>query len=204
MKAALKGSYVEFILFMGITEKYPLWFENLLEECTYTDESRYTFYVDKEERRPDYYEKKLIEDYSVIIRKTTGEIHITDYDVFQEMYTTFRHDAFTNSGLAAFKDDCIDYVECKGGMLEIGYPAWFYEFFTESLNLPNEETIYFSDNDEPMDKRPFLKVDEYGGVSVKNHCVFLRNKFGEIRGMLYSDFIKHYDTDPDNEPIIWG
>lgn len=208
MIAALKESYVEFIIFMGITEKYPLWFERLLEECAYTDESRFTFWVDKDERRPDYYEKKLIEEYSVFLRKPNGELHITTYDSFQNLYVTFKHDTFTNSGLAAFESDCIEYVECTGGMLSVAYPEWFYEYFSEVINLPHHaETILFKG--EPtynisIDGGPFLQIDEYGGVSVETHCVFLRNKFGEIRGMLYEDFKKFYDDDPEDEPIIWG
>lgn len=207
MRAALHGSYVEFVIFMGITEKYPLWFEKELNECAYTDESRFTFWVNNEERRPDYYEKKLIEDYSVFLRKTNGETHITDYDTFQRLYITFKYDGFTNSGLAAFESDCIDYVECTGGMLSVAYPDWFYEYFTEMINLPDNETMFLSD--EPTQRvsingGPFLEIDEYGGVSVDSHCVFLKNKFGEIKGMAYSDFIKYYEHDPDQEPIIWG
>lgn len=207
MRAALHDSYVEFVIFMGMTEKYPLWFEKELDKCAYTDESRFTFWVSKDERRPDYYEKKLIEEYSVFLRKSNGEIHITDYDVFQNLYVTFRLDWFTNSGLAAFEEDCIEYVECTGGMLSVAFPDWFYEYFTEAINLPDDETMFIPDsnvNRISIDGGPFLEIDEYGGVSVDNHCVFLRNKFGEIRGMLFSEFEKHYDYDPEQEPIIWG
>lgn len=205
MRAALHDSYVEFVIFMGITEKYPLWFEKELDECAYTDESRFTFWVHKEERRPDYYEKKLIEEYSVILRKSNGDIHITEYDVFQDLYVTFRYDGFTNSGIAGYEEDCIEYVECTGGMLSMAYPDWFYEYFTEVVNMPNSETIFFNNahNGNEPDGRPFLKVDKFGGVSVDQHCVFLRNKLGEIRGMLFEDFEKYYDYNPENEPIIW-
>ena len=203
MRAALKDSYVDFIIFMGMTEKYPLWFEKELNECAYTDESRFTFWVDKGERRPDYYEKQLIDEYSVFLRKANGDVHITDYDTFQNLYVTFRYDAFTNSGIAAFEDDTIEYVECIGGMLSVTYPAWFYEYFTESVNLPDSETMFFREEHghESGDERgPFMDIDEYGGVSVDTHCVFLRNKFGEIKGMLYSDFKKWYDDNPDIQP----
>jgi len=206
MRVALKDSYVEFVIFMGTTEKYPLWFERKLDECAYTDESRFTFWVTKEERRPDYYEKQLIEDYSVFLRKSNGDMHITDYDVFQNLYITFRHDAFTNSGIAAFESDCIEYVECQSGMLSVAYPTWFYEYFTESVNFPNGETLFFRDkhnNTTKVERGPFMEIDQYGGVSVDEHCVFLRNKFGEIKGMLYSEFKKFYDDDPESEPIIW-
>lgn len=203
MRAALKDSYVDFIIYMGMSEKYPLWFEEELYDCTYTDESRFTFWVNKEDRRPDYYEKQLIEDYTVFLRNSDGEVHVTDYDVFQNLYITFRYDAFTNSGIAAFETDSIEYVECTGGMLSVSYPAWFYEYFTESVNLPNEETMFF--REEPSTnisvvRGPFMDIDEYGGVSVDDHCVFLRNKFGEIKGMLYDDFKKWYDDDPE-DPI---
>lgn len=207
MKAALRGSYVDFVIYMGITEKYPLWFQNKLDECTFTDESRFTFWVTKEERRPDYYEKQLIEEYTVFLRKPNGEIHVTDYDVFQNLYITFRHDIFTNSGIAAFESDCIEYVECQPGMLSVAYPDWFYEFFTEAVNFPNGETMFFRDKHKPKelnDAGPFLEIDDFGGVSIDTHSVFLRNKFGEIRGMLYNDFKKFYDDDPEQDPIIWG
>lgn len=44
MRAALHGSYVDYVLYTGVTERYPLWFEKLLEDCTYTDESRFTIW----------------------------------------------------------------------------------------------------------------------------------------------------------------
>jgi len=204
MRAALRDGYVEFVIFNGVTEKYPLWFEKELDECTYTDESRFTFWVAADERKPDYYEKQLIEDYSVFLRKPNGEVHVTDYDVFQELYITFRYDAFINSGIAAFEDDCIDYVECRGGVLSKEYPLWFYEFFTEAVNLPQGETVYFHDANmvNPGNGRgPFLEVTDDGQVSVDTHSVFLRNKFGEIRGMLYDDFIKWYDDNPKVHPM---
>lgn len=206
MKAALRGSYMEFVIYNGVTEKYPLWFEEELYECIYTDESRYTFWVPADERGSDYYEKQLIEDYSVFLRKPNGEIHLTDYDVFSEMYETFRYDAFTNSGIAAFEEDCIEYVECIGGVLSRNYPIWFYEFFTEAVNLPQGETVYFNNVHDchlvdHNNRGPFLEVTEDGQVSVDDHSVFLRNKFGEIRGMLYDDFIVYYDDNPELHPM---
>ena len=183
MKAALRDSYVEFVVFTGVTEKYPSWFELLLMERTYTDESRFTFWVDREDRRPDYYEKKLIEEYSVILKKSDGDIHVTDYDVFQNLYITFTYDAFTNSGIAAYEDDCIEYVECNPGLLGEGYPYWFYEYFTEAVTLPSEFNgfMLFAENDE---------------VEVTERCVVLRNKSNEIRSITYNNFIKHYDDKP--------
>lgn len=183
MRAALRGSYVDYVLYTGVTEKYPSWFKRQLDKCTYTDESRFTFWVTPEERRPDYYEKQLIEDYTVILRKPNGEIHLTDYDVFQNLYITFSYDAFTNSGLAAYENDAIEYVECKPGILDAGYPEWFYEFFTEAVTLPNEFEgfMLFTKNDTVM---------------VTEHIVVLQNRIGEIRTMPYSQFEKYYDDKP--------
>ena len=199
MKAALRGSYVEFVTFNGCTERYPEWFVEELYECCYTDESRYTFWVPADERRPDYYEKQLIEDYSVFLRKANGEIHLTDYDVFSDLYTAFRYDSFTNSGIAAFDKDCIDYVECTGGVLGTEYPMWFYEYFTEAVNLPQGETVFFHDHNTSTNttRGPFLEVSDDGQVSVDDHSVFMRNKIGEIKAMLYEDFIKYYDDNPE-------
>lgn len=188
MKAALKGSYVEFVLFAGITEKYPLWFEKELGETIYMDESRYTFWVSREERNPEYHEKQLIEDYSVFLRKDTGEVHVTDYDVFSDLYTAFAFNIFTNSGLAALGEDCIEYVECHPGVLPREHPHWFYEYFTECDNLPPG----------PFDGETLLHSKD-GEVSVDTHCVFLRNRLGEIRGMEYDAFLKHYDPKGDGE-----
>lgn len=199
MRAALRDSYVEFVLFMGMTERYPLWFEKEMEYTIYQDADRYTFWVPIGERRSDYYEKTLVEDYSVFLRKPNGEVFVTDYDVFQGMYTSFKYDAFTNSGIAAFDEDCIEYVECQAGVLSAGYPVWFYEYFTEAINFPqDEETIYFYDEEKHCltASRGSLLVPIGGEASVTTHCVFLHNKFGEIRGMAYNDFIKHYDPDP--------
>jgi hypothetical protein len=198
-RVALRGSYVEFVIFMGTTENYPRWFEKLIEDAIYVDESRFTFYVDRLERRPDYYEKSLIEDYSVFIRKSDGEVHVTNYDTFQELYISFKYNDFKHAGLAALEEDCIEYVECKPGVLSAGYPDWFYEYFTEMINFPHdEETIYLYDETQHCltAKRGNLIVPLGGDATVTKHCVFLHNRFGEVRGMDYDDFIKYYDPNP--------
>lgn len=199
MKAALRGSYVEFVIFMGVTEKYPSWFHKEIDKNVYLDESRYTFWIPQDERKPDYYEKTLVEDYSVFLRKSNGDIFVTDYDVFTDLYVSFKFNAFINSGLAALEADCIDYVECQGGTLADGYPEWFYEYFTEAVNYPkDEETFFFYDADKNAltATRDSIEITAGGDVRVTEHCVFLRNKFGEIRGMTYKDFLKYYDPDP--------
>lgn len=199
MNVALRGSYIEFVIFAGVTERYPQWFKKELEATISLDESRYTFWVHKDERNVNYYEKQLVEDYSVFLRKPDGEIFVTDYDVFTDLYNTFTYDAFTNSGTAALEDDCIEYVECQAGVLPAGYPSWFYEYFTEAINFPqDDETVYFYDTDEHCIKanRGTLLATAGGEVSVTEHCVFLHNKLGEIRGMPYDDFVKYYDPRP--------
>lgn len=199
MRAALRGSYIEYVLFMGVTEHYPKWFEKELYECIYTDENRYTLYVSPQERKPDYPEKILVEDYSVFLRKHNGDIHVTDYDVFNDLYSSFLYDSFTNSGFAALNEDCIEYVECRPGILSAGYPDWFYEFFTEALNFPQqEETIYFYDErvKQLVATDRSLIVDTGGEASVTTHCIFLRNRFGDIRGIKYDEFLKYYDPQP--------
>lgn len=199
MKVALRGSYVEFVIFMGVNESYPRWFEKIIEESIVTDESNYTFYVDRLERRPDYYEKTLIEDYSVFIRKPDGEIFVTNYEVFSDLYVTFRFCLFSNSGIAAFEDDSIDYVECRPGGMPAGYPHWFYEYFTEAMHFPIEsEVVLFHGEEKEMWQTTAkdLLIDNDGFVTVLKHCVFLKNKFNEIRGIAYDDFIKYYDPTP--------
>lgn len=184
MKSALRGSYVEVVFYMGINERYPMWFTEELYNCTFTDDSNYTFWVPEYERSPDYHEKILVEDYSVFIRKENGDIHVTSYDVFDQLYYQFRFDRFDNSGLAAFREDVIDYVECFGGSVISGYPDWFYEHFTESVIYQYGEESIFIDRDD-------------GELSVTHHVVFLRNKFGEIRVMDYDVFLKYYEPHPD-------
>lgn len=198
MKAALRGSYLEYVIFMGMSEIYPPWCAEELYRSAYLDESRFTMWMPKEERRADYHEKELIELYSVFLRKPNGDLFLTDLDICSELYTTFSYDALTNSGIVAFNDDCIEYVKCVGGVLSDKYPNWFYEYFTEALNYPYAETIYIRDDDElrlASTKGPFLEVRN-GEITVTSPCVFLRNKYGEIKGMGYDDFLKHYDPDP--------
>jgi hypothetical protein len=199
MKAALRGSYVEFVTFMGVTERYPPWFAEEIYDKVLINESNYAFWVYEHERTMDWYEKQLIEDYSVILRKPNGEFFVTDWDVFQDLYETFKYNVFTNSGIAALQEDCIDYVECQGGALSDGYPAWFYEYFTEALNYPEDEKTFFffdSEKKELKASRECIEVTAGGDVTVTEHCVFLHNKYGEIRGMRYDDFLKYYDPDP--------
>lgn len=202
MRVALRGSYVEFVIFEGITEKYPSWFHKEMDKNIYMDESRFTFWIPVEERRPDYYEKELVEDYSVFLRKPNGDIHVTDYDVFTDLYTAFRFDSFINSGLAALKEDCIEYVECKpeGMPRWDSYPIWFYEYFTEAFNFPQDDgTIFIYDSEERTltASRDCIEVTAGGSATVTEHCVFLRNRFGEIRAMRYDEFLKYYDPTPN-------
>jgi hypothetical protein len=148
----------------------------------------------------EYYEKQLVEDYSVFLRKSNGEIHLTDYDVFGDMYMAFTYNEFTHSGIAALHEDCIEYVEAKAGVLPAGYPLWFYEYFTEAFNYPQDtKTFFFYDTDQHVLKasRGSMEVTAGGDVTITEHCVFLRNKYGEIRGMTYREFLKYYDDDPE-------
>lgn len=184
MKAALRGNYLDIVFYMGSNERYPWWFSEELYDAIFTDESRYTFWVDRHSRRPDYYEKELVEDYSVFLKKSNGTIFVSNYDQIEEMYTIFRSDKFTNSGLVAFNEDVIDYVECHGGnMLYAMEDDWFYEYITEVINHPQEEeTIFFT--------------HDANGISVTQHCAVLSNKYGEIKVMDWRTFLKHYDPDP--------
>lgn len=197
MIAAFHDSYIEYVLFVGITENYPKWFKKEIEDSIYMDEDRYTFWVPKEDRTPDYYEKTLVEDYSVFLRKPDGEIFVTNYDVFTHLYISFQYDAYTNSGIAAYEEDCVEYVECYPGILFKEYPDWFYEFFTEAVNYPqidDDETYFFFDENKKLSaSKRFIEVDK-GEACVRSHCVFLRNKYGEIRAMEYEDFIRYYDA----------
>lgn len=201
MRTALRGSYVDVVFFMGIHEKYPLWFQEELHNNIFMDDHRYTFYVHHEERSVNYYEKTLVEDYTVFLRKPTGEIHVTDYDTFVDLYYVFRNDEFTNSALAALHTDTIEYVECNGGELTYGYPEWFEQFFTESLTTPDySETIFMYQNNEETIQiclnEDTVLVRINGDTSVTSRCVFLCNRFGEIRGMGWQEFLKYYDPDP--------
>lgn len=199
MRVALRGSYVEYVFFMGVNESYPPWFAETLYDCTFTDESNYTFWVPTDERLPDYYEKQLIEDYTVFLRKPDGSIFVTDYDIFTDLYHVFKYNSFTNSGIAAYAEDCIEYVEARAGILPAGYPLWFYEYFTEAFNYPqNGETLFIFDNNTKKlsASKGSLVVDVSGCVTVTERSIFLRNKFGEIRGMTYDEFLKYYDPNP--------
>lgn len=198
MIAAFHGSYVQYVIYIGITEKYPRWFEKEVLDNIYSDSDRFTFWVPLEERTVDYYEKTLVEDYSVFLRKPDGNIHCTDFDVFEKLYQVFKYDRFTNSGVAAFSEDCIEYIECKPGVLSSEYPEWFYEFFTESAVFPNVETVLMFDTDKyrlSYNNSKF-EMNTSGDISVLEHCVFLRNHLGEIRHMQYDIFKKHYNPGP--------
>lgn len=183
MRAALRGSYTDVIFYKGFPERYPEWFEEEFYERIFTDEFLYTFYVPRQMRTPAYYEKKLIDDYSVFLRRSDGHIHLTDFDTYKSLYHEFRYDGFENSALAALHDDTIEYVECHGGKIMSGYPDWFYEYFTESFNNPSQEESIFIDRDN-------------GEITVSSHCAILRNKYGELRMMDWNSFIRYYDPDP--------
>jgi hypothetical protein len=186
MLAALRGHYVQFVVFMGVSEKYPEWFIEEIANRIFVNESRFSFWTSPPERSCDYYEKELIETYSIVLRKPNGETHIAEIDTFNNMYHVFKYDQLENGGVAAFNEDVIEYVECFGGGLIDTYPKWFYEYFTEALNNPkDDESFLFS-------------IDGLGHITIKERCVFLRNRFGEIRQMSYGNFLKYYDPRIDD------
>lgn len=183
MYAALRGSCVKYTIYMGMMESYPEWFQEEIADRILMDESHYTVWVSPPERKTDYYEKDLIETYSVVLRKCDGTHHITDWDTFVSLYQQFTYEQSINGGIAAFKEDVIEYVEVVGGAVVDNYPEWFYAYFTESLNNPKDNETYL------------FNIDGYGHMIVKDRCVVLRNRFNEIRQMTYEKFLKHYDPD---------
>ena len=197
MRAVLHGGYVDYVIYTGLTERYPKWFRKEVLDEIYMDSHRYTFWAPKEERPFDYYEMTLVEDYSVFLRKSDGSIFCTSYDVFTQLYTVFLYEDYMNHGVAAFTEDCIEYVECQPGILSAEYPDWFYEFFTEVANLPMEQTVLMYDTSQSLYAQAGGYVIKlYDAVIVDTHCVFLQNQFGEVRHMEYGDFIKHYNPGP--------
>ncbi len=201
MKAAIRDSYVDVVYYMGHNEAYPDWFHEELYDAVFTDEFGTSYWINRWTKKrkisekieyerqqvfsyvDKYKEVVLVEDYSIFIKKSNGEIFVTNYDIFDELYTVFRFDRFNNSGLAAFNEDVINYVECHGGIGVTGYPEWFYEFFTESVNNPkHNESIYISDNN--------------GELVVTDHCAVLQNSFGEIMVIDWVKFLEYYDPDP--------
>lgn len=200
MKVALRDTYVEYVLFCGMSETYPRWFNELIDDTISLDESRYTLYVHYNERTMSYYDKQLVDDYSVFVRKPDGEVYVTDWDAFNEVYQTFTWSEFSHSGISAPHENCIEYVECKAGVLRDLYPAWFYEYFTEAFNFPQDDkTFFFYDTDKHnvTATRDSLEITAGGGVTVKEDSVFLRNRLGEIKGMTWVDFLKYYDPYPE-------
>jgi hypothetical protein len=187
MLAALRGRWVQFAIFMGVSERYPQWFIEEIANRVFVNESRFCFWTSPPERECDYYEKELIETYSVVVRKYDGSTHVMSMDVFHDLYNVFKYEQSVNGGIAAFAEDCIEYVECFGGKMLDHYPKWFYEYFTESLNYPDDEESYL------------FSLDNNGCIVIDAHCVFLRNKFGEIKQTLYTEFIKYYDPMLSNE-----
>lgn len=183
MYAALRGCCVKYVIYMGMMESYPDWFLEEIANRVIQDESRYCFWTSPPERLTDYYDKELIETHSIVLRKDDGTTHIAERETFDSMYQVFSYDQSVNGGVAAFKHDVIEYVEVIGGAVVDRYPEWFYAYFTESLNNPQDNETYL------------FNIDGYGHMVVKDRCVVLRNRFGEIRQMTYVDFLKYYDPD---------
>jgi hypothetical protein len=183
MYAALRGSCVKYVIYMGMMESYPEWFKEEIADRILMDDSRYTVWTSPPERMTDYFEKDLIETHSIVLRKDDGTTHIAECETFDAMYHIFTYDQSVNGGIAAFKEDVIEYVEVVGGVVADRYPEWFYAYFTESLNNPKDNETYL------------FNIDGHGYMTVKDRCVVLRNRFNELRQMTYADFLKYYDPD---------
>lgn len=145
-------------------------------------DSRYTFYIPKEVRNADYYDKIVVSYGDVFLRKTDGTSFVlSDDSIFQELYNVFDFNLQNNNGLAAFVDDCIEFVEIQGGFVVDDKPDWFYEHITETVNFIDVDSCILIGEDKEFD--------------VTEHCVFLQNRWGEIRSMRYADFFAFYDPD---------
>lgn len=177
--ASLKEGVVDYVIFSGEHEQYPRWFKEEVLDGILVDESRYTRYIPRPERAIDYYDKTIVEHYSVFLRKPeSNDIHCTSYDVFEDMYISLEYNPRTNSGIAAFREDTIEIVECFGGM-PYAYPSWFYDYFSDGITIQShDETILFYGDDRE--------------ISVKGHCYFLRNQKGQIAFMDHDTFDRYY------------
>ena len=180
--AALKEGVVDYVIFQGTweatTSQYPRWFQEEVMDGILVDENRYTRYIERPERAIDYYDKTLVEYDSVFLRKPNGDIHCTTYDIFEELYVSLDVNPRTNSGIAAFREDTIEAVECQGGLPE-AYPSWFYNFFSDGIVIESiDETILFYGDDRE--------------ISITEVSYFLRNRRGQIAHMDKETFDKYY------------
>lgn len=177
--AALKEGVVDYVIFAGENEQYPAWFKEEVIGGILVDENRYTRYIPQPERSVDYYDKTIVEHSTVFLRKPQSrDIHCTSYDVFEDLYISLEVNPRTNSGVAAFRDDAIEIVECHGG-LPGAYPSWFYDYFSDGMVIESrDETILFYGDDREL--------------SIVGHCYFLRNRRGQIAFMDHEAFDKHY------------
>lgn len=194
--AAYYESYVDFVIFKGLTEKYPSWFTDEVLDDLVMDASRYTIWFPNGERPTDYYEKVVVETDSVFLRKPNGTIHMVEYPIFKEMYHTFVYNDFISSGVAAFMEDTIEYVECLPGVLSEEYPDWFYEYFTEVANLPDEETILWNNSFDVYTETKGLYLGTEGDITVQDHCVFVRNVAGSIMYVSWENFVRDFNPGP--------
>lgn len=201
--AAYYESYIDYVVYDGMIEKYPAWFREEVLDDIVMDASRYTHWIPYDERPPGYYDKQVVEGASVFLRKPCGDIHCTDYDTFEKLYYTFYYNDFTNSGIAAFEEDIIEYVECRPGILPRESPDWFYEYFTEAVNLVDEETVLWNDSFGVRTDNKGLLWSDYGEgngtgeVVVDHHCVFMRNFAGSIMYQPWEKFIEVFNPGPN-------
>lgn len=180
--AALREGVVDYVIFAGTweetTSQYPRWFREEVLDGILVDENRYTRYIEKPERSIDYYDKTLVDYDTVFLRKPNGNIHCTTYDVFEELYIPLDVSPRVDGGIAAFREDTIEVVECHGGLPE-AYPSWFYDFFSEGRVIvsPDETILFYGDDRE---------------ISIVGTSYFLRNKNGQIAHMDKETFNRYY------------
>jgi len=128
---------------------------------------------------------------SVEIEKNDGNVAVVHIDIFNCLYRKL--DGHT----AALKDDCIEYVEFMPGT-EIDKPIWFYEYFTDVTIIPEDAktVLYYDDGTLPItvSRKSLMEFGMDDSIHITSHCVILRNKYGELRGLEYDEFFKFYDT----------
>ena len=177
--ASLKEGVVDYVIFAGEDEQYPAWFKREVLDGILVDENRYTRYIPRPERNMDYYDKTIVDNDTVFLRKpNSSDVHCTSYETFEGLYVSLESNPRTNSGVAAFREDSIEIVECFGG-LPSAYPSWFYDYFSDGIVINDyDETILFYGDDRE--------------ISIIGHCYFLKNQRGQIAFMDHETFDKYY------------
>ena len=181
MYAALKGSFLEAVLYRGTVngEVYPPWFvSDVIEGRQWRDDSGRIFYILSDETDDQFEYVELVPGVTMAIKNRFNEIYFSTIDAIMDAYLP------VGPNMIAAPADTVEFFVFKQDDFKNGIPNWVYgliSFGIISINADPRATVFFDE-----DKQSYVSLYPSG--------ILIRNKNGSVRCLSQEMFNKYFDA----------